>query len=134
MNNGATNDVEVSEHDLLRQLLDVLRKCTGERGSSEGAVETLKRLIRERDAAVYCWENLTGERQIVPGLTPDLLAARNVFACWHNAGLRVLAIKRGGAGGEDSRLKMLSKVVEAAEVYEGNEGAVKRVLGLDGRA
>lgn len=128
MNDEATGFKEVSEHDLLRQLLDVLRKYVGERGDSEGAVEVLRRLIRERDEAVYCWEFLTGEKQIVPGLTPDLLAARNVFACWHNAGIEVL--KMGMPFGENVR-KAWERIVNAAKTYDRDKAAVGRVLGLE---
>jgi hypothetical protein len=39
------------DRQLLNQLTAVLMRHCGERGESEGAVETLERIIRERDEA-----------------------------------------------------------------------------------
>lgn len=43
-----------SKHDpiLLRQLLAILIKHCGERGDNEGAVETLERIVRERNILI----------------------------------------------------------------------------------
>lgn len=113
---------------LLNELLGVLLKHVGERGRSEGAVECLKRVVAERDAAVYCWEHLTGEHQIEPGVTPDMLAARSVFASWHNASWRVIEVMQDGAVAS----RAWQHVVEAARQYVKYEHQTMRALLLEG--
>ncbi len=48
-------------HELADKLIWVLQEHCGERGSSEGAVETLKRIIAERDA---CLKMLFGQYEV----------------------------------------------------------------------
>lgn len=47
--------------ELLEQLISILGNYCGERGENEGAVDTLKRIIKERDLARNClqclWNN-----------------------------------------------------------------------------
>lgn len=43
---------------LEQELVEILGKYCGERGETEGAVETLKRLIRERDSKTMTLEQV----------------------------------------------------------------------------
>jgi hypothetical protein len=48
----------LSDVTLLNELLAVLIQHCGEKGDNEGAVDTLKRIIRERDNAVSLLDRL----------------------------------------------------------------------------
>ena len=45
---------EIRETKLERELVAILSRHCGERGDNEGAVETLNRIIRERDTLDFC--------------------------------------------------------------------------------
>lgn len=56
------NGVLFADAKLGRALVDILSRYCGERGASEGAVETLERIIEERDAYQEGFRRAAGER------------------------------------------------------------------------